>query len=372
MTSRERLLTALRGRQPDRVPVTMYECSPLNDDWFCREPSYAPLVELERAQGDIFVWPPYDVPLLLGGAERHHAERRTEPDGTIFTTTTIDTPKGPLRAVSKREPSLMTHWSIEPFIKDDADVARVLSIPLAPISEQGPALRARAARLGDAGVFLFGIGDAIGHVVGLFDYEAFARRCVKDDGPIRALLEKAQELVLRGIRVLGGTMRDAVFRLWGPEYCGAPLLNPRIYFKRYVVEQDRAATELIHATGNLSIIHCHGRLRALLEMIAATGADGLEPIEMLPLQTADVTLADVKERIGDRLCLLGGMPALTLERGTPDDVRAQVRQSIAEGAAGGGFIFLPTSTPFMVPLTPQCLENARAYYDAVHTYGVYP
>ena len=69
-------------------------------------------------------------------------------------------------------------------------------------------------------------------------------------------------------------------------------MNPHIYFPRYVVERDREATKVIHETGNLSVIHCHGRLSAVLEMIADTGADAVEPIETLPMSTADVTLAE--------------------------------------------------------------------------------
>ena len=66
MTSRERLLTVLRGGRPDRVPVTIYEHSPFSDDWPNREPSYAPLIELEARFGDSFVRAPIDCPVFLG------------------------------------------------------------------------------------------------------------------------------------------------------------------------------------------------------------------------------------------------------------------------------------------------------------------
>ena len=100
MTSRERLLTALRGGVPDRVPVTMYEHSLYNDGWATREPSYAPLLELESRYGDSFVRAPIDVPIFLEdpntvtGLEEKHA------DGSIVRTTELDTPKGKLRSIS--------------------------------------------------------------------------------------------------------------------------------------------------------------------------------------------------------------------------------------------------------------------------------
>jgi uroporphyrinogen decarboxylase len=265
----------------------------------------------------------------------------------------------------------MTWWQIEPLIKSDEDIDRVLSL-----SDPAPAIDAHRLidlerRIGDGGVLCFSLGDALGHVAGLFDFEDFILRCYDDDGPIRLLLDKAQVQVLAAIRTIGSVVRNAAFRLWGPEYCGAPLMNPHVYFERYVVERDRQATQAIHDTGNFSIIHCHGRLAAILEMIADTGADALEPLETLPMSTADVTLAEVKRRIGSRMCLMGAIQAYTLETAEPHEIRRQVREAIDAGAPGGGFVLLPTAAPFMVPLAPRVLGNFETMYQAAHDHGRY-
>lgn len=369
MTSRERLLTVLRRGRPDRVPVTIYEHSPYNGDWANEEPSYAPLIELEGRYGDSFVCAPIDCPVFLGDPNACRGSQERRADGTLVLTTEIDTPKGKLRAVSRRDPGLMTNWQVEPLIKTDADIERVLSMPEPPAEVDEKRLRALEARVGDRGVLNFSVGDAIGHVVGLFDFEEFVMRCMEDDGPIRALVDKAQALVMRAIETIGAVVKDAGFRLWGPEYCGAPLLNPHVFFPRYVIEQDKQATRAIHASGNFSIIHCHGRLRDLLDMIAEIGADALEPLEVLPMTTADVTLAEVKERLGKKMCLMGTVQSLTLEKGTPEQMRREIREAIEVGAPGGGFVLLPTSSPFMLPLDSQCLANAEAMYTAAHEFG---
>lgn len=373
MTSRQRLLTALRRGTPDRVPVTMYEFSPFNtQEWFNQEPSYAALIELERQWGDSFVRAPVDdLPILLGDPNNVHGSQSRHADGTIVKTTEIDTPKGRLRAVTRRDPGLMTNWQVEPLIKSDQDIERVLAMPDPPCPIDVARLRELETRVGEQGVMLFSLGDALGHVVGLFDFEDFVLRACSDDGPIRALLDKAQEQVLRAIRACNQAVREACIRLWGPEYAGAPLMNPAVYFRRYVVERDRQATELIHAGGNFSVIHCHGRLRALLDMILEIGADALEPVETLPMSTADVTLADVKARLGERMCVMGAVQSLVLETGSPEQMHDHIRQALQAGAPGGGFVLLPTSAPFMVPLDPRCLANARAMYEAAHTWGAY-
>lgn len=367
MTSRDRLLTALRRGTPDRIPVTLYEHTPYNGDWANDEPSYAPLLELERRYGDSIVFAPTDVPILIGDPNRV-AGREEQAQGAVFRTTEIQTPRGPLRAVARRDAEQMTWWQVEPLIKSDDDIARVLSLPDPPSTLDAGAIRELDTRLGDNGLLCFSVGDALGHVVGLFDFEDFVIRCRRDDGPILALLDKAQEQVLRAIRLIGDIVKNTAIRLWGPEYCGAPLMNPKVYFPRYVVERDRQATRLIHETGNFSIIHCHGRLGAILEMIAEIGADALEPLETLPIRTADVTLAEIKRRLAGHMCLMGAVQSLTLETGTPGQVREQVREAIAAGGPDG-FVLLPTSAPFMLPLSPQVLANAEAMYLAAHEFG---
>lgn len=368
MTPKQRLATALRCGTPDRVPVTIYEFDPYSlDEWYHHETSYAPLIELERRFGDSFVRVPLDdCPVLLGDPNTVHGETHRNADGAVVRTTRIDTRHGPLRAVSRRDPGLMTHWQIEPLIKSDEDIERVLSIPDPPCRVNEPRLRELQQGVGENGILLFSIGDALGHVVGLFDFEDFVLRCASDDGPIRALLDKTQAQLLRAIRAYNEAVSGACFRLWGPEYAGAPLMRPDVYFRRYVVEQDREATAAIHEGGNFSVIHCHGRLRNLLEMILEIEADALEPIETMPMSTADVTLAEVKAKLGGRMCIMGAVQSLLLETASAEQMREHVREALDVAAPGGGFVLLPTSAPFMVPLDARCLANARIMYETAH------
>ena len=51
MTSKERVLKALRLERPDRVPVDLW-INPLEDYWVTRDPSYAEVVRWVREKGD--------------------------------------------------------------------------------------------------------------------------------------------------------------------------------------------------------------------------------------------------------------------------------------------------------------------------------
>src|SRR5512141_1852229 len=59
-TSRRRLLTALEGGTPDRVPINTYELAGRNSqDWYNLQPSYTPLMDFIRAHTDCITnWNP--------------------------------------------------------------------------------------------------------------------------------------------------------------------------------------------------------------------------------------------------------------------------------------------------------------------------
>ena len=80
--------------------------------------------------------------------------------------------------------------------------------------------------------------------------------------------------------------------------------------------------DVFHACGVKLIFHSDGDLREILPELAATGIDGLNPIET----SAGMTLKEVRKFVGDRLLLVGGIPNDVLINGSPEDVRACVRE----------------------------------------------
>ncbi len=55
MTSRKRLLRAIRREPVDRIPVTLYEFHDLGGSKSDADPSYKPLVELQRTYGETVI-----------------------------------------------------------------------------------------------------------------------------------------------------------------------------------------------------------------------------------------------------------------------------------------------------------------------------
>ena len=110
--------------------------------------------------------------------------------------------------------------------------------------------------------------------------------------------------------------------------------------------------------------HSDGNLWALLDLLVATGYDGLNPLE----PQADMDLKKVKAHCGDKICLLGNIDCLELlPAGTPAQVDAAVKQAIEDAAAGGGYIVCSSNSlhPAVNP------ENRIAMFEDNKKYGRY-
>lgn len=98
----------------------------------------------------------------------------------------------------------------------------------------------------------------------------------------------------------------------------------------------------------------------LLDDMLTQGMDGIHPLE--PGSMDPVAL---KKRYGNRIALVGNINIDTLTLGSPEDVRAEVRQRIAELAPNGGYLVSSSNS-----VAEYCRpENVRAMIDAVWEFG---
>jgi uroporphyrinogen decarboxylase len=152
----------------------------------------------------------------------------------------------------------------------------------------------------------------------------------------------------------------------GDDYASnhGPMMSPET-FRQFILPRLTRMVDLIHEEGALCIKHSDGNLDSLLEMIVSAGPDGLNPIEPV----AGMTLKNVKQRVGDRICLMGNIDcAHLLPHGSAEDVRHAVRQAIADAGHGGGFI-LSSSNSVHSSCNPQ---NFVAMVKAGKEFGAYP
>ena len=141
------------------------------------------------------------------------------------------------------------------------------------------------------------------------------------------------------------------------------LVSPRV-LRKHVFPWYMEMNRLAHAKDCLVVYHSDGALQEVMEDIIACRFDGLNPIEPPAMD-----INAIKREYGSRISIIGNIDlGYTLTRGTPQEVREEVRQRIHDLAPGGGYaVSSSNSIPEYVPLA-----NFNAMREATFEYGRYP
>lgn len=111
------------------------------------------------------------------------------------------------------------------------------------------------------------------------------------------------------------------------------------------------------------LYHCCGNVLPIIEDLLDLGMNGMHPFEP---KAIDVCF--VKKNYGNRLCLVGNIDMELLSNGTPEEVEQLTIKRIQQLGPGGGFILASGNS-----LTDYCRpENIKKMTDTVKNYGKYP
>jgi len=369
MTGRERLMTALRLDEPDGLPINIRGVRPWDEAWVAsRDPSYGPVIEVVAEHGDYYErWAPPAGPFLSMTDAAATCHVQVDHPDWVETITTMDTPRGPLRArrlASKRGlPGLQTEF----YVKTLEDVERALSVPYVPLVDIDPAVfLARERVMGDRGVTMVEIGPApIMCVAELMGSERLAFWSLDERETILRLLSVFRERLLQRLDATLAAGVGPVFSTYGQEYATPPLHSPRD-FHEFCVEPERAFLERVRAAGGLLWMHCHGPIDAILDSFPEI-ADALHPLEAPPL--GNVVLTDAKRRVGQRLCLEGNIQIGDIYAMPTPKLVDMVKRVIDDAAPGGGFILAATASPHTQVLPEQAVRNYIALMETAVEYG---
>ena len=378
-TSRRRLLTALAGGTPDRVPINTYELAGRNSlDWYNQEASYRGLMDYIRAHTDCMTnWNPRTATDRYTCEERFlcsdypvEIEAHTEAVGQFERTTRIcHTPKGDVRSVMQKATDVYTTWQVEHWCKSPADVNKALSVPYEPARYDASDLARVRAELGDEGLVMASIGDPAYLAADLMSFQEYLMWAFEETDHFARTVEIIAGRVMENLRRQLDCCVLDLYRIVGPEYFAPPYLPPAM-FRRFVVPHVAEMTRLIHARGAKVRLHCHGKIAKVLDMILETGCDGIDPCE--PSPDGDIELDEVKRRCQARgVSVWGNIELKLLEQGTVNQVRAEVRRIMEQAKAGGGFVLLPTAGPINIPLAPKTEANYKAFIEAGLEFGRY-
>jgi hypothetical protein len=110
-----------------------------------------------------------------------------------------------------------------------------------------------------------------------------------------------------------------------------PFMSPATFRKVYFPPL-QVICEAAHANGLFLLCHSCGNLRLILPDLIEAGIDVYQAIQ--PIEG----IAGLKRDFGKDLCLWGGVSNHDMVTAGPQEIRRQVRESIAACAPGGGFI----------------------------------
>lgn len=149
----------------------------------------------------------------------------------------------------------------------------------------------------------------------------------------------------------------------GDAFASSTYISPAFY-EKFAFPLHKKAVDAFHEFGIPVYLHICGNVNPILEKMAETGADAIEPLD----PDGGVDLADAKKRIGKRVCLKGNLSTRLLLQGEEGEVKAAARECIGVAAPGGAFILgtgddIPRDAPF---------RNVEAVATAAKDFGKYP
>jgi len=110
-------------------------------------------------------------------------------------------------------------------------------------------------------------------------------------------------------------------------------------FRTFVKPRVKKLVDLAHSHHVKFMFHSCGAIIPLIDDLIEIGVDILDPLQAA---AAGMDPKVLKEAYGSRLCLHGGIcTQFLLPRGTPAEVRAEVRRRVEILGKGGGYILAP-------------------------------
>jgi uroporphyrinogen-III decarboxylase len=276
-----------------------------------------------------------------------------------------------MTSLTRRNPDADTVWTLEHLLKSADDLDAYLELPDEVFTENIDVgkLIEEDEELGDSGIVMIDTEDPICAAASLFSMEDFTIIAMTEQQLMHSLLEKLSRYVYTRTEKVAKEFPGHLWRIYGPEYATEPYLPPNL-FKEYVVRYDTSMIEAIQRYDGFARIHCHGRIRAVLDYIIEMGADAIDPIE--PPPQGDVEIEYVRREYGKNLVLFGNLEISDIQEAEPSEFEKIVVNTLKDGTAGQGrgFVLMPSSSPFGREITPKTLANYNSMVRLAINYSL--
>jgi len=175
-----------------------------------------------------------------------------------------------------------------------------------------------------------------------------------------AMVERALERGER-LRAHGGLDGFALCS----DYClnAGPFLSPAL-FAEFVTPFLARLIAGYRDMGFYTIKHTDGNIMPILDQLVQANPHALHSLD----PQGGVNIAEVKRRVGDRVCLIGNVNCGLMDTGTVEQAQESARYALRHGMPGGGYVFATSNCVY----TGMALERYEAILEVWQKEGNYP
>ncbi|MDR1292357.1 MAG: hypothetical protein LBJ91_03040 [Clostridiales Family XIII bacterium] len=363
MTSRERMLAALRNKKPDVLPVTTHHLMKSFLDM-----DQGGLTEREffdKYGFDSIRWANGALPVASAGGYAHPSIKQSgytdlplvvsdawsvsveETDSVKYHTLryTIETPRKTLDI--ELQSNEYTAWLTVHPVKEKSDIDLLADFLPDVVADHGVFETAKS-EIGDRGIVrshipstvdIYGQPGCWQDACCLVGTEQLIIESFDDPAWVHYLLGIIRDHKLTYIHSLLGAGCD-IIELGGGDGCTS-VISPKM-FDEFVAPYDKELIDAAHTAGQRITYHLCGKFMPLLSSIRDMGPDALETLTP-PGMGGDAEPSVVRDALGDRMCLIGGFDQNEyFMNSTPDETREAVAACFEGAASDGGYIIAPS------------------------------
>jgi uroporphyrinogen decarboxylase len=344
MTSRERVITALAGGIPDRVPwiegivgngIASAVCGQvINVDWsvapdgFPRQPGFELASEQKKVNA---VFGKDNINFSAFAPVFCHKMVKSDDGSPVLVGDGMIRSREDFESVFKLPPP-----------DDPGFIANAREF----IANKSEYCAAACVRLG-IGATLLSMG-----------IEAFSYAMVDDPQLIMDVHDGYADWTAKVVPIMEDIGFDIIWGFDDVAFNSGPVFSPDFY-REYILPKER---EVVASFSKPFISHSDGDMNPILDDWLQLGQQAIHPI-----QPDVMDINKVKEKYGSRVAIVGNIFMTDLVYATPEEIDNQVRRRLYEIGKGGRYL-ISSSNSLTDDMKP---ENVRAMISAIDKYGWY-
>jgi uroporphyrinogen decarboxylase len=336
MTQRERVLTALRLEEPDRVPYMEFSIDPI----FARK---------------LMNWGDRVEALKNLEINPYSADQAKEIATFLHKDNIAYVLRAPIYAHKEKGKDGRVFYG-DGLIKTEADLD-MLDLPDPDDDTLYDAARAFAAEKSDFAACLVSRAGIFPTILSM-GIETFSIALYENLPFVEELLDRYFNWTIAVAERINDLGFDIFVTTDDMAFKTGPYFSPDV-FRTLVLPRYKRLEEKVSLPW---IAHSDGNITPILDDFLSVGLAGIHPLE-----NGAVDILAIKKNYGRRVCLLGNVDLNLLGNGTPEEVDEEVKGLIRDISPGGGYIVTSGNS-----LAAYCIpENVIAMAEAVQKYGKY-